>query len=275
MNTKNTAHPFLKWAGGKRQLLPELLRRVPATYKTYHEPFLGGGAMFFALSPERAVLSDANRLLVETYEIVGGQVEALVRSLAGLKRKHVEEGLAHYLSVRKKIPLTDVSQAARMIYLNKTCFNGLYRVNKNGGFNVPMGKWKKLPEICDEENLRACSQILRSNIELCCRDFRVALLEPSEGDFVYLDPPYVPTSKTANFARFTSEGFGPNDQRDLATAVKLLKERGVQVLVSNAGNQTVRDLYPAPLFKVEEVAAKRKINCQSGRRGDVVEYLIS
>jgi DNA adenine methylase len=162
-----------------------------------------------------------------------------------------------------------------MIYLNKVCFNGLYRVNRKGEFNVPMGKWKKLPTICDEENLRACSLALRGEVCVVAEDFRDALARVCEGDFVYLDPPYVPLTKTANFTRYTKEGFGPQDQNDLAVLVKHLKEKGAHVLMSNAGNQTVRDLYPAPFFKVEEISALRKINCQAGKRGEVVEFLIS
>lgn len=270
------ARPFLKWAGGKRQLLPELLKRVPKSYKTYHEPFLGGGAVFFTLAPGKAILSDANQELVTTYEVARTQVQALARKLAELRRCHEARGLAHYLEVRQKsVPLTALAQAARMIYLNKTCFNGLYRVNKSGGFNVPMGKWKKMPEIFDKENLLACSRALGQDVGIYCRDFRISLTFPDAGDFVYLDPPYVPMTKTADFTRYTREGFGPRDQRELAELVRALKERGVQVLLSNAGNQKVRDLYPEPFFKVEEVAAVRKINCQKGGRGDVVEYLIS
>ena len=269
------ARPFLKWAGGKRQLLPELLARVPAKYHTYHEPFLGGGAMFFALAPRIAVLSDANLELVRSYVAVRDKLPGLVKMLRELKRGHEEWGLAHYREVRRRSPEPLVGGAARLIYLNKTCFNGLYRVNKRGEFNVPMGKWKKLPEICDLPNLAACSRVLSGEVDLGHRDFRQSLLLPLAEDFVYLDPPYAPLSGTSNFTRYTTGGFGAADQVELAGMVADLKKCGVKILLSNAGTQEIRDLYPEPLFRVEEVRARRKINCQKGGRGDVVEYLIS
>ena len=269
------AHPFVKWVGGKRQLLPELLRRVPAKYGTYHEPFLGGGALFFALAPRRAVLSDANADLAIAYLMVKTKLRDLVSALRDLKLGHLSGGLEHYLQIRKDNSSFPIERAARFVYLNKTCFNGLYRVNKQGEFNVPMGKWKKLPEICDEENLRACQTILRGDVDVQICDFRTSLLIPRRGDFVYLDPPYAPTSSTSNFTRYTKEGFGPTDQKQLAEMVRELKERGVKILLSNAGTQTVRDLYPEPLFKVEEVAALRRVNSKGGKRGNVVELLIS
>jgi DNA adenine methylase len=255
--------------------LPELLRRVPAEYGTYHEPFLGGGAMFFALAPRRAVLSDANADLVIAYLMVKTKLRDLVSALRDLKRGHLSGGLEHYLQIRKDDPSFPIERAARFIYLNKTCFNGLYRVNKQGEFNVPMGKWKKLPEICDEENLSACQAILRGDVDVGIRDFRTSLLIPGRGDFVYLDPPYAPTSSTSDFTSYTKEGFGPADQKQLAEMMRALKERGVKILLSNAGTQDVRDLYPEPLFKVEEVAALRRVNSKGGKRGAVVELLIS
>jgi len=269
------ARPFLRWAGGKTQLLPQLFARVPENFQVYHEPFLGGGALFFALGPGRARLSDANRELVHTYQVAAMQIKPLMRELVALARGHETRGLAHYLEVRSQVaPPTRVAEAARMIYLNKMCFNGLYRVNRKGQCNVPMGKWKTLPKLFEEDNLIACSRMLRQeDVLVGCSDFRSALKSPREGDFVYLDPPYVPLTKTASFTRYTKEGFGPDDQKELAKLARGLKDRGVKILLSNAGNKTVRELYPEPLFKVEEVAAARKISCKS--RVDVVEYLIS
>ena len=271
----SAAHPFLKWTGGKRQLLPELLARVPKSYEVYHEPFLGGGALFFALGPRRARLSDANRELVRTYQVVETEVSFLMRELESLGRGHAKEGLVHYLKVRSVgTPPSRVAEAARMIYLNKRCFNGLYRVNKKGQFNVPMGKWKMPPALFDEDNLLACSRILRQeDVMIACADFRASLKSPRAGDFVYLDPPYVPLTETANFTCYTMEGFGPKDQKELAELVRGLKDRGIKILLSNAGNKTVRELYPEPFFKVEEVVASRNISCK--KREDVVEYLIS
>jgi len=271
------ARPFIKWAGGKSKLLPELLKRVPASYGVYREPFLGGGALFFALSPKRAVLSDINPSLYATYRAVQANVEGVIDSLKALEEGHVRGGLEHYLKIRAidEAQISDgASIAARMIYLNKTCFNGLWRVNKKGKFNVPMGRFASPPTICDEENLRACSGALQG-ADIVLGDFRETLSRARKRDFVYLDPPYVPMSKTANFTAYTKEGFGMTDQQDLATLTKFVVDRGAHVLLSNAGNSTVSSLYPKTMFKIEEVSMRRNINCVSEGRVSMVEYLIT
>ena len=269
-------HPFLKWAGGKRHLLPELLKRVPESFNTYYEPFLGGGALFFALQPKRAILSDVNDELVTTYQVVKSKVDNLLLRLRELERGHVKEGLKHYLKVREDSLSVEarVAVASRMIYLNKTCFNGLYRVNLEGKFNVPMGKFATPPLICDEANLRACSVALKGDVTVLCDDYKMALCVPDPGDFVYLDPPYLPRT-SASFTKFTKEGFGLKEHIELAKWVRKLKERGVHILLSNAGTKTVRDLYPERFFKVEEVAGRRSISCHSDTREPVTEFLIS
>ena len=300
--------PFLKWAGGKRQLLPELLKRVPAKFNTYYEPFLGAGALFFCLYgpstrgsstqgsstqgsstqgsstwPKHAVLSDANEELILSYRGLRDDPASVVQHLRTMERAHTSDPRKTFEYTRA----VDISGhtrpyiAARMIYLNKTCFNGLYRVNRKGLFNVPMGKFKTTPVICDEINLIACSSVLGSDyggeslVELDTMDFKLALERPRAGDFVYLDPPYIPRSDTSNFTSFTPGGFDSGDQADLAKIARRLKEKGVHILLSNSGTKEVRDLYPEPFFKLEEVAGRRNINSRWEGRDAVVEYLIS
>ena len=285
-------HPFLKWAGGKSKLVPELLARVPADVATYHEPFLGGGALFFALGsatrgsatrgsatrgsatlrPAHAVLSDVNYDLVTAYEVVRDDVRGLVRALGRHAKQHAVRGLDYYLEVRASTPRSDVARAARLVYLNKTCFNGLWRVNKQGKFNVPMGKFKTPPTICDEENLYACSEALRG-AAVVCLDFREILPDCEPGDFVYLDPPYYPLSETSSFTAYAKEGFGPVEQRALADEVLALDQRGVDFLLSSPDCPEVRELYQD--FKLEEVTMRRNINSVATRRGPVGELLVS
>jgi DNA adenine methylase len=269
------ARPFLKWAGGKTRLLPELRKRVPSSYGTYYEPFLGGGSMFFDLAPARAVLSDANLDLVRTYIAVRDDVDGLIDRLLAHARDHALSGKDHYTMVRFLDPrrMTDVNCGARMIYLNKTCFNGLWRVNKSGLFNVPMGKFKTPPTICDEDNLRLCSAALKGKVIDYLRWEEIEQ-RVDYGDFVYFDPPYVPVSTTANFTGYTKDRFGPDDQKRLAHLAIRLHRNGAHVLVSNSGTPEVADLYGKG-FKISTVRMRRNINCSAGKRGEVNEYLIS
>ena len=272
--------PFLKWVGGKRRLLPEILRRVPASYHTYHEPFLGGGAAFFALRPKVAVLSDVNPDLVSAYLAVRDHCELLIRILRTMEQDYRRRGTAHYLEVRawdsQKLENHSYAahyRAARAIYLNKTCFNGVWRVNKAGKFNVPPGRFKTPPTICDEDNLRACSTAL-ADARICCRDFRLAMEEMRSGDFAYLDPPYAPLSATSNFTSYAAGGFGPENQRDLARLTLEAKRRGASVLLSNSACEDVRKLYENPAFEISQVSMRRSVNCDAGKRSAVREYLI-
>lgn len=263
------ARPFLKWAGGKTALLPEILLRLPKTIGTYYEPFVGGGAVFFALAAEkrfeRAVLGDANAELIETYFSIKEDLETVIRRLKAHAGKHSEE---YFYKVRAN-PGQYI--AARMIYLNKTCFNGLYRVNSKGGFNVPFGKYTN-PTICDEENLRAVSAVLRG-VGLLPGDFERSTMRARRGDTVYFDCPYVPVSATASFTAYTKGGFGPETQERLRDVAKRLVDRGVHVLLSNSDTPLVRYLYRG--FKIEEVQAPRRVNSKGGKRGNVGELLIS
>lgn len=265
-----TARPFLKWPGGKRQLLPELLKRIPAKYGTYHEPFLGGGALFFALAPKLANLGDMNPRLIKAYCAVRNDVEAVIERLQEYALDHDEP---NYYIRRSSEPKDDLGIAAWMIYLNKTCFNGLWRVNRLGEFNVPFGRYDN-PTICDADNLRACAEALRHGIAIAHQGFENVLIEAVAGDLVYFDPPYVPASSTASFTAYTAAGFGPKDQERLRDLALTLKMRGVHVLLSNSGTPAVADLY-ARDFEVTQVAAKRNINSKATARGPVAEYVIT
>lgn len=262
-----TPRPFLKWAGGKGQLLGRLSARVPKAYHRYFEPFLGGGALFFALQPPRGVLSDVNREIIDCYTAVRDHVGALIGALG--EHRYDSD---HYYAVRDADPakLGLVERAARTIFLNKTGFNGLYRVNRAGKFNVPFGRYAK-PAICDEANLRACSAAL-ANVELLATDFGSVATRAHAGDFVYFDPPYVPLSRTAAFTAYAPGGFDLDAQARLAGVFGHLAERGVSVLLSNSDVPAIRKLY-AP-YRMDTIQATRVINCKATRRGPVRELLV-
>jgi DNA adenine methylase len=267
--------PFLKWAGGKRQLLPRILAFTPRHIDTYVEPFLGGGAVFFALAAEkrfgRAILGDANGDLIACYTAVRDDVEAVIEVLRG----HRNDAQAYY-DVRAEDPakLAPPSRAARVIYLNRCGFNGLYRVNASGRFNVPFGRYAR-PHICDPERLRAASVALRG-VEIVEADFDVVLARHPLGprDFVYFDPPYVPMSRTASFTAYTGE-FGAADQERLARALASLATQRVPALLSNSDCSVTRALYAKYGDLVpRKVRARRSINSVAGRRGPVDEILV-
>ncbi|MFZ5477635.1 MAG: DNA adenine methylase [Myxococcota bacterium] len=268
------SRPFLKWAGGKRQLLDALVARFDRAGATgrYHEPFVGGGALFFELRRtgrvRDAVLSDTNPNLVEVYVAVRDDVDALVARLREHAARHDE---AYYYAVRGRVPEGAVDRAARVIYLNKTCFNGLYRENSRGEFNVPYGRYDN-PTICDEPNLRACSAAL-AGVSIEARPFERVLDHAVAGDFVYFDPPYVPVSATSSFTGYAKGGFGPADQERLAEVFASLADRGVSLLLSNSMTATVRDLFSR--FHIEEVPATRAINSRGDRRGAIAEALVT
>jgi len=261
------ATPFLKWVGGKTALLPELLKHVPARLRRYHEPFVGGGALFFAVQPRRAFLSDSNPELVHTYCQVRDDAYGVLDALA----RHVYER-AHFEAVRALEParLAPAERAARFIYLNKTCFNGLWRVNRAGRFNVPFGRYKN-PRFADPSSLITASHAL-SGVEIRHAPFEEALAQAAPGDFVYLDPPYDPVSPTASFASYTAGGFSWEDQRRLAHACVVLNRRGVRFLLSNSATERVRALYSG--FEQRLVRAPRFINSRADGRGHVDELLV-
>jgi DNA adenine methylase len=264
---RGTPRPFLKWVGGKGQLLSQLWPHLPERFERYHEPFLGGGALFFALRPQRAFLSDVNRELIDCYTAVRDRIDDVIEAL----REHRYEQ-EHYYEVRAQNPfsLSPGERAARTIFLNRTGFNGLYRVNRSGQFNVPFGRYTN-PLICDEFNLRACSRVLQG-AELQVRDFTLAADQMLPGDLAYFDPPYVPVSSTANFTGYSADGFNSNDQARLARLFGRLIERGVHGLLSNADMPALRQLYSP--FPAATLQATRAVNCDISKRGKVSEVLV-
>ena len=269
--TKPIPRPFLKWAGGKTSLLPVLLSYVPLSFANYHEPFLGGGALFFALyrrqQLSRAFLSDVNAELIDAYRAVKQDVEAVIRVL-----EEYPYSKEFYYQLRSLDPtaLPLPTRAARMIYLNKTGYNGLYRVNRAGKFNVPFGRYKN-PNYKDFDNLRAVSAALQQ-AQLFCASFEIVLENARPGDFVYFDPPYDPVSKTANFTQYHVNGFGRDDQERLAEVFRELTQRGVFAMLSNADTSFIRSLYKD--FYVLSVQAPRFINSKGNRRGPQPEVLV-
>jgi DNA adenine methylase len=274
------ARPFLKWAGGKGQLLPALTDRLPLRFRRYHEPFVGGGALFFhlwnsGLLRDGATLSDFNPELIDCYLAVRDHVEELIELL--LRHKPRFDDKAYFYEVRawdrqpgfRERPM--VERAARTIFLNRTCYNGLYRLNNKGYFNAPFGYYKN-PLIVDPENLREVSRALR-DVELHVGDFGAVLDRAAPGDFVYFDPPYVPVSATASFTAYTGGGFAEAAQARLAQVFAALAERGCFVMLSNSYTELARALYDGqPLH--ESVRASRKINCDGKKRGEVDELIV-
>lgn len=261
------ATPFLKWVGGKTSLLPELLKHVPARLRRYHEPFVGGGALFFAVAPKRAILCDNNPELVNAWQQVRDDVSGVLDALS----RHVYER-DHFTAVRALEPrsLPAAERAARFIYLNKTCFNGLWRVNRAGRFNVPIGRYNN-PRFCDPGGLIRASHALKG-VQVLHLPFDQALEKTAPGDFVYLDPPYDPVSPTASFTSYTAGAFGWSEQVQLAHACERLNRRGVRFLLSNSATPRVRELYKA--FEQRIVRAPRHINSKADGRGAVDEILV-
>jgi len=264
------ARPFLKWAGGKQQLLEQFEPLLPArrSYRRYVEPFLGGGAVFFEVRPEVALLADVNDEIIDCYRAVRSCPEDVIEALA----KH-EFSPEDYYRVRAARPQSLAARAARTIYLNKTGFNGLYRVNSAGGFNVPIGRYAnpgfRSPRLL--ATLRACSAALAGAL-LVADDFDRVLAQGGKGDFVYLDPPYAPVSETADFTSYAAGGFGWGDQERLAAAFAALSARGAKVMLSNSDTPAVRALYAR--FRIDTVRAARSINSKGTRRGHVGEVVV-
>ncbi len=263
------SRPLLKWAGGKRQLLHQICKRLPSKIETYYEPFVGGGAVFFSLAAQgrfrRAVLSDQNEELIATYRAVKQDVEAVIRELK--KMRHSEED---YYEIRAWKPRLLAKRAARMIYLNRTGYNGLYRVNRSGQFNVPFGRYVR-PNICDEDRLRAVARAF-SGVDLLVEDFSGVVLKSRPGDAVYFDPPYVPVSATAKFAEYHKKAFGDEEQEELVRVYESLTERGVSAVLSNSDTPRTRALYRHLCY--ERVSARRNINSAADRRGPTTELLV-
>jgi DNA adenine methylase len=267
------ASPIVKWVGGKTKLLPDLLARMPERFNRYYEPFAGGAALFFRLAPKRAVLADSNPDLIGLYTAVAADVSSVIRRLQTHRDQHDE---AHYYDMRtrwndREVNWSTPERAAAFIYLNKTCFNGLWRVNRSGAFNVPIGRYTD-PPICVPEALRAAQQVL-SRAEIRRADYRTAVKDAKAGDFLYFDPPYDPVTPTANFTSYTVDSFGPDEQRALADTARELVARGCHVMLSNSDTPFIRSIYKG--FRVDRVKCARAINSNAAKRGDVDELIIT
>lgn len=257
------ARPFIKWVGGKKSIMPELIKRIPDNFTTYNEPFAGGAALLYRLNPKKANISDANRRLIMTYIAIKSDVELVIHFLEQHKAKHCKD---YYYAARSRFndPAPDVFEIAGLfIYLNKTCFNGLYRENKGGGYNVPMGDYKN-PMICDEENLRSVSAALK-NVRISHAGFEA--IKPEAGAFYYLDPPYHDT-----YSGYGAAGF--SDQHHIALAKKCIDidAAGGKVMLSNSNTEFIRNLYTG--FLIEEVSASRSVSRKGSDRGRKTEFLI-
>lgn len=288
MNETNTPSPFVKWAGGKSQLLDQYEEFFPPSCKSYYEPFVGGGAVFFFLRrrdnfAKWYCISDANEELVLTYQVVRDLPEELLEELRLFELRHRRDGKAYYLKVREWDrssgfgKRTKVSRAARLIYLNRTCFNGLWRVNSNGQFNVPMGSYNN-PTIYDVERIHQASMALQG-VEIRQEDFEKAVQDAGEGDFVYFDPPYVPLNVTSSFTNYHMDGFGLEEQKRLANLFSDLHNRGCMVMLSNSDTEIVYDLFNGlgirSLNINNQIYARRQINSDSDGRGEITEVLIT
>ncbi len=274
--------PFLKWVGGKRQLMPELLARVPEVFNRYFEPMVGGGALFFALSSGtargsspgylKAFLSDVNEELINAYRVVQSNVQGLVADLKC--HRHDED---YFYEVRGKDRFSHykkwggVKRASRLIYLNKTCYNGLYRVNSQGYFNAPFGDYKN-PKIVDEDNLLQCSKVLQ-DVVIELAPFAQAVRACKKNDFVYFDPPYAPLNATSNFTQYSKDGFSEAMQLELRDTCLELHDRGVFFMLSNSSAPIIRELYKD--FNVSLVNARRHVNSVASKRGHVKEVIIT
>ncbi len=268
------AKPIVKWAGGKSKLLGPLRERVPTRVRTYAEPFAGGAALFFSLagdptrSFEHAILADQNEDLIACYRAVRDDVDGILAALAGYRHDEDE-----YYRVRDLDPrgMTDAARGARLIFLNRTCFNGLWRVNASGKFNVPFGRYEN-PRIVDADGLRAASSAL-AGAKLLAADFSEVTRGLGAGDFVYFDPPYVPVSKSASFTAYARGGFGPADQERLLAELVRLRGEGAAAVLSNADTEVTRALYRD--FAVHSVTSPRAINSKGGARGRVGELIVT
>ncbi|KFM15223.1 Modification methylase MjaIII protein [Marine Group I thaumarchaeote SCGC RSA3] len=276
--TTVTPKPFVKWAGGKRQLIPILNENLPKTFGTYYEPFIGGGALLFHILTERngqkCSISDLNSDLVLAYTTIRNRIDELISSLKNHERNYRKDSKSYYYSVRESNPRSEIEKTSRLLFLNRTCFNGLYRVNSKGKFNVPLGRYTN-PNIVNEENLRSVSAILQSSkVSIKCRDFEAVLRDAKRGDLVYFDPPYQPVSDTANFTSYTSKDFTDKDLERLADLCNKLDSKGCKVLLSNSDSKQVTDMFSAKSWKTDKIQANRSINSNSKKRTGHFELLI-
>jgi DNA adenine methylase len=270
--------PFVKWAGGKRQLIPILNDNLPKSMGTYYEPFLGGGALLFHILSERngqkCGVSDLNSDLVLTYTTIRDKANDLIHSLKNHSKNYQKDSKSYYYAIRESNPRSAVEKTSRLLFLNRTCFNGLYRVNSKGKFNVPLGKYTN-PNIVNEENIRSVSHVLQSSkVSIKCRDFESVLNDAKKGDLVYFDPPYQPVSDTANFTSYTHKSFTITDLKRLANLCLDLDSKGCKVLLSNSDSQEVAEMFTDKQWKIKKIEANRSINSNSKKRTGHFELLI-
>jgi len=268
------ALPVVKWAGGKRQLLPEIRKYIPKKFTIYYEPFVGGGAVLFDIQPKRAIINDVNSELINLYEVIRDSVDLLIEDL----KKHKNEKEYFYRireldrDIEKYNKLTKVERASRLHYLNKTCYNGLFRVNQAGQFNTPFGDYKN-PNIINEKIIRAVSDYFNwADITFKCGDFEDSLKGIEKNAFVYFDPPYDPVSESANFTEYSKEGFTRKDQIRLKKICDRLNKKGIKFLLSNSATEFIRDLYKD--YNIEIIQARRSVNSNGKKRGEVDEVLV-
>lgn len=270
--------PFVKWAGGKRQLIPILNKNLPKQMGTYYEPFLGGGALLFHILTERGRqscgISDLNSDLILTYTTIRDKIDELINSLKIHSKNYKKDAKSYYYSIRESTPKSAIEKTSRLLFLNRTCFNGLYRVNSKGKFNVPLGRYTN-PNIVNEENLRAVSNVLQSSkVSIQCRDFESVLKDVKKDDFVYFDPPYQPVSSTANFTSYTHKSFTFDDLERLADLCLKLDAKECKVMLSNSNSKEVEDMFTEKQWKIKKIQANRSINSDSRKRTGHYELLI-
>ena len=273
------AKPFVKWVGGKGRLVPELAKHFPEKYNAYFEPFVGGGAVFFSLSPKKAHINDLNSVLITLYTLIKNDVSSVITALRELEDEYhsldtLEDKKELYLQKRKEfneLNNDSFKKAVLLIFLNKTCFNGMYRENSKGGFNVPFGK-HKTPTICDELNLLAVAESLQ-HVTITQSSYEVITSKAKPGDFIYFDPPYHPLNSTSSFTAYQAGGFGADDQRKLRDEFKRLSDLGCKVMLSNSDAPLINELYKE--FKIHKIYAARAINSKGNGRGKILEVLVT
>lgn len=263
-----SAKPLLKWAGGKTQLLPILRNAVPASFNRYVEPFVGGGALFWDLALRGSLIADSNAELIHFYSIVRDFPDALIEAVSRMTITR-----DNFYLIRSIAPdtLSPIQRAARFLYLNKTCYNGLHRVNRKGRFNTPFGG-KTNVKILEEKDIIKASRLLKTSL-IVCADYKDLIPQLKQGDFVYFDPPYLPISKNSDFRRYTSDFFSKQDHENLAGFFSQLTNRGIKALLSNSSNETIRSLYRGHWYTL--VQANRQINCRPSGRGKISELLVA
>ena len=273
------AKPFLKWVGGKGKLIPELSKYYPESYGTFYEPFVGGGAMFFSVAPKTAHINDMNSVLINAYFRIKNDTEKLIDKLDALQIEYkslpdLEKKKEFFLEKRalfNQLKSDDFEKSVLLIFLNKTCFNGMYRENSKGGFNVPFGKQEN-PTISDHKNLRNISKALNKTI-ITASSYEKAVSDAKKGDFIYFDPPYHPLNATSSFTSYQAGGFSAEDQRKLRDTFKELSDRGCYVMLSNSNSPLILDLYKG--FKIHNIMAARSINSVGTGRGKVAEVIVT